>query len=431
MRRPTRVAGLLALALATTTACTSGGDDAPEAQQSFTPVAPVAVALGGAALPEPLRLGVVVTSRSARGQGTEVAGLAAGARVAQFRLSRDAAQPVELEVVDDRGTPAGALAAVQSLLDQDVAGIVYASQGAHLDAAVQAASDDGTAVLLPYDGRGGVADLPGVWRTGPSAQQAAARLGQLLSDRGLRRPVVLAGDGLGAQAAGLLGGRTVAIAPGPDLLAQARTATDTVAKGQADAIVVAASASSQAETVAALQAYDATAPVVLGPEALSPTFATRLTQLSAGGAATTSGQYFTVGVPQTDAATGTESAGFLAALRLAAQDDGVLSLLPGKTFDQQGAATADVRGHDAVLALARAAAKAGAVDPASVRTALQGLVLDAASGAAGPALDFSRPLALADEDVVVLQATTRLPDQRAGIEEPAPGLTWFPVPATG
>lgn len=431
MRRPARLlAGALALVAVTATGCTDE-PDSPEVQASFTPVAPPAVALAGTAeLPAPLTLGVVVSTTSERGQGSEDLPLAAGARVAEFRAGREAQQPVRLQVVDDAGTAEGALAAVQSLLDARVAGIVYASHGSHVDAAVQAATAAGTAVLLPYDGRS--ADVQGVWRTGPSAAQVATAVQDLLADRGASRPYVLVGDGVGAEVGELApADRRATVVVGNPLLQQAQAATTAVAEGRADALVVAGSATTQAEVLAALQESDATAPVVLGPDALSPVFAAALRNLSASGAATTAGQYFSVGLPTTDVSPDEGVAAFLAALRLAAQDPAVTALTSPVSFAEQGAATADVRSHDAVVALVRAALAAGSVEPSAVRAALAGLQLTAADGLAGPPLDFRSPQALGEGGVAVLQATTRASDQRAGVAEQGPALSWFPVPGDG
>jgi branched-chain amino acid transport system substrate-binding protein len=423
-------AALLGLALVLT-GCTSDGEE-PEAQRSFSPVAPPAVALAGTGeLPAPLTVGVVVSSASPRGEGSDDLPLAAGARVAEFRAGRDASQPVRLEVVDDLGTPEGAQAAVQSLLEAGVAGIVYASHGEHVDAGVRAATAAGTAVLLPYDTRPGVATT-GAWRTGPSDEQVADVVQELLADRGASRPYVLTGEGVAPAVAALAPPELRAeVSAGSALLERAAAAAASVAEGRADALVVSASASTQAEVLAALQEADSAAPVVLGPDALSPAFGTALSSLSESGAATTAGQYLSVGLPATDVSADEGIAGFLSALRLAAQDPQVKALRGDAAFAEDGAASADVRSHDAVVALVRAALTAGSVEPGAVRTALAGLRLDAADGLAGPPLDFTRPQALGDDGVTVLQATTRATDQRSGVVEQAPVLTWFPVPDAG
>jgi branched-chain amino acid transport system substrate-binding protein len=167
-------------------------------------------------------------------------------------------------------------------------------------------------------------------------------------------------------------------------------------------------------------------PVVLGPAALAPAFAGRLTQLGAEGGATTAGQFLTVGPAAGDTSPGAGTTAFLAAVRVAASDADLPALTGDDGFGAAGAATADVRSHDAVLALAAAAAKAGSGAPRDVLTALRGLTVDAGDGLAGPELSFGTPQALGDEGVAVLQATTRGPGR--GVAEDAPALSWFVLP---
>ena len=190
-----RALGSLAVAAVLTSGCTSGGGEETE-QEDFAPAAAPAVEIGLLQdAPEPLRIGVVVTSTGARGEGAEFAAPAAGARVAEFRLDEPDADHVELEVVDDRGTAEGAVAATEQLVASGVAGIVYASAGAHLDPALTVAEAARTAVLLPYETRATTAGTS--WTTGPSEIQVAERITDLLADRGQKAPLVFTGEGAG------------------------------------------------------------------------------------------------------------------------------------------------------------------------------------------------------------------------------------------
>jgi branched-chain amino acid transport system substrate-binding protein len=423
-----RLIGGLALAALTVSGCTGGGDSDDTNAEEFTPAPPPAVELsllGDQA--EPVRLGVVVTSGGPRGEGAEFAALAAGARVAEFRLDEGDDDRVELEVADDRGTSEGAVTATRQLLDSGVAGIVYASAGPHLDAALPLAAAADTAVLLPYDSRDGGSG-EAAWRTGPSAGQVTDRISALLAERGQRAPLVLTGEGTGEDLATLADpALRVPLTAGDALAGQVAAAARPLTDGGADAVVVGASAETSAETVAALQGVVPTLPVVLAPSALAPAFGGRLAELGAGGTATTAGQFLTVGPAVSDSSTEPGVAHFLAAVRLAAQDASVPALLAPGTFGQNGAATADVRSHDAVLALATAARQAGSTDPGDVLTALRELELGADDGLAGPELTFGSGQALADDGVAVLQATTR--GSGRGVEQGAPALAWFVLPA--
>jgi branched-chain amino acid transport system substrate-binding protein len=418
-----RLIGGMVLTAVAVTGCTSGGDGGETAD--FRPAAAPEVGVPLLAGSEqPVRIGVVVTGAAARGQGAEYAAPAAGARVAEFRLDQGGDR-VTLEVVDDRGTPEGAAAAVRQLVDGGVAGIVYASAGSHLDPGLDVAAAAGTAVLLPYETR---TDLAGdsAWRTGPSADQVADLVSSLLSERGQRSPLALTEDGAGDALAGLAApARRSGLTPGDALPGQVATAAATLAQG-ADGVLVDASAETAAETVAALQGTAPAVPVVLAPPALSPAFAARLTELGSSGAATTAGQFLTVGPAVADSSPEDGVVRFLAAVRLAAQDAALPALTGTDTFAVAGAGTADTRSHDAVVALAAAAAEAGSTDPGEVLAALRGSTLGADAGLAGPGLDFTDVQALALEDIAVLQATTRGPERGVGAAEPA--LSWFVLP---
>ena len=427
MRRWQGYVALAAVAVVTA-GCTSGGeDDKAAAEASFSPAAAPAVEVAPTGeLPGPLTVGVVVTSTSARGEGAEYAALATGARVAEFRLDEGGDDRAQLTVVDDRGTSEGAVAATRTLLDAGVGGIVYASAGPHLDAALELAAAGQTAVLLPYETRDELAGDT-AWRTGPSDEQVAEQLDTLLSGRGQRAPLVLTAEQTGSDVAALADdSRLTELTAGDALAGQVATAVAALTGGTADALVVAASAETSAETVAALQGLAPTAPVVLGPAALAPAFAARLTDLGASGGATTAGQFLTVGPAVTDSSGSPEVARFLAAVRLAAQDTDLPALFQGDTFAEVGAATADVRSHDAVLALAAAAVGAGSTEPSAVLTALRSLQVGADDGLAGPALSFTQRQALPDDGVAVLQATTRGAER--GVEQDAPALSWFVLP---
>ena len=163
------------------------GSSAPK----HTPVPGPTVGLAtAAAVPGPLSIGVVVSSTSAEDEGAQDLPLAAGARVAQYRLNLG--HPVDLVVQDDHGTAEGATAAVQALLDKHVAGIVYASEGEHLAPGLQLAAAAHTAVLLPYaDQLPTTADSSSARLSGPTRAQTVDRLTSSLRTRGLQRPLVI------------------------------------------------------------------------------------------------------------------------------------------------------------------------------------------------------------------------------------------------
>ena len=116
------------------------------------------------------------------------------------------------------------------------------------------------------------------------------------------------------------------------------------------------------------------------------------------------------------------------ALRSAAADPAVEDFFDGEPFASV-AGSADTRSHDAVLALAHAAAGAGSAEPSAVADALGSLRLDRADGLTGAGLDFTSQAALPADQVVALQGTTQDPGVRPEPgSAPSPRLFWFAVP---
>lgn len=417
MRR-SLVAAAVALPLLLLAGCSDDGDKGPR----YAPVGPPAVALSAKGLPAAVKVGLIVSATSPLGEGADFLAPAAGARVATYRLTKGGAA-VDLAVVDDHGDAAAATKAVDDLVAQGVVGIVAATRGSHLDAALKHAADKRVAVLLPYATR--VPDGASTsWLTGPSAPQVRSSVEALLRDQRLSSPWVVHGEGYDSAVLGL------ATASSDTALRAGQSPRDAVAAAlqalrtkRADSVVVAASADTSAALVAELQGAAGGVPLVLGPAATTPRFAG---QLAAGqttdGTATTAGALYSVG----SAGKGTEA--FLAAVQVAAGDDALRSLLGRTSFGQAGSATADEASHDAVVALVRAAAKAGKADAGAVLDALGVMTLGSADGLAGPSLDFTDPAAVPSEAVVGLASTTQDTGDRVGVPEARPALTWFALP---
>ncbi|GAB3787694.1 ABC transporter substrate-binding protein [Nocardioides ungokensis] len=422
------VAGLATLALAAgLTACSSSASE--EAQGA--PARPAPVALDAVQAPDEVKVGVLVSLTSAPGEGSDWSKAAEGARVAAYRFGLGDVS-VTLRPMDDKGTSKGAAAAVQRLASDGVSGIVVASEGDHVRAAVDAASKAGIPVLLPYETD--AAGLPDhAWVTGPDRAQVASALTSALSDRGVSRPALV--DAGGGKPDGMSPSASYRFHAGddPTKLADAIAKQAGAGKGP-DSVLVSGPAQLQATVVQALQGANVTLPVFLTPDALSPAFATTLAGLDG----TLSGSLTTVGPDAGDVAAmgsgddGQALSAYFAALRATAGDSKVTDFFDGQPFATVSD-DADTRSHDAVVALVAAAAKAGSVDPADVADALAGLQVTHADGLAGPSLDFSSPDALADDEVAVLQASTQSPGLRpvaATPGPPAPQLFWFTAPSS-
>ena len=421
-RRSRLLLGLAASAVLVTTSACSGSEEPAETGR---PVSPPAVELSPEGAPESMSIGVVVSLTSAPGEGSQWNEAAEGAQVAAYRYGLG---DVDVTIVprDDRGTAKGADQAVRSLADEGVSGIVLATEGKHLARALDAASETGVPVLLPYEDN--ASGLPeGAWTTGADAGQLSATLTAALESAGVDRPVVV---DAGGGPVDVDEASTLSLRPGGDAAALAtRIVRLSRSAARADSVVVSGPAEAQAQMIQALQERNVELPVFLTDDAVSPVFATALDESGA----SLSVPLTTAGLDTDDVAAlapGTEGAAvsaYLAALRVTAEDGDVTDFFDEEDFETV-AGEADVRSHDAVVALVTAAAAAGSADPAAVRDALAGLTPDQGDGLAGPALDFSSSAAVPSDSVVPLQATTQDPGLRPVDLAGAPRLYWFESP---
>ena len=385
----------------------------PGAPVATDPVATtVPVALSAKDVPAGTLIGVVVTLGSQTGEGAQWKDAAQGAAVAERRFDMGGT-PVDIATRNDKGSAAGARAAVQELVAEGAAGIIVATDGKHVGGALEAARDAGVPLVLPYLS-GELETEAQAWRTAPAPAQVSTALTSILA--GSERTLLI--DAGGAPE-GVSVASTLEVGPGEDAAAVAAkaarlTGTPSAAdeadagdgkpvktvKDPADAILLSGSAWQQGLLVQALQAADVAVPVVLTPSATSPVFASSLQQ--AGG--TLSGRLLTVGADAGDAvalrsdAPGRGMSAFLAGLRMHANDPQARNLTGDREFSAV-AGSADSRSHDAMVAMVRAVSAAGSNDPKLVGAALGTLSVGPADGIAGPALDFSNREALTGEPV--------------------------------
>ncbi|VXC55456.1 ABC transporter substrate-binding protein [Nocardioides sp. AX2bis] len=422
-------AALLAL---TVTSC-SGDDPEPEeetAGSSAAPAAPATVPLEAEGLPEGAAVGVVVSLASAGDSGAQWNEAAEGAEVAAYRLGLGGT-PVDVVAADDRGTIDGAAQAVRDLADQGVAGIVVASSGPHVSGAVDAAVETGVPLLMPYAPNPSLPDGAPVWLTGPSQTTITDELTRAIGAAGVSKPVLV--DAGGGELPTLAPAAQRALAVTAPVSAADRLSTEIARLADAaevDSVVVTGPAARQAVMVRALQGSAVSLPVFLSPDALSPVLARDLVEADG----SLSSEMVTVGEEASDVAalspgaTGESLSAYFAAVRAAAADPAVEDFFDGEPFATI-AGSADTRSHDAVVALARAAAAAGSTEPGAVADALGGLRLGRGDGLTGSGLDFTSQRALPADQVVALQATSQDPGVRpVSGSAPAPRLFWFAVP---
>lgn len=407
----------------------------------------VPVALSSHPVPANTMIGVMVTLGVSEVEGTAWGQPAQGAAVAAARLDWGGTA-LRLVVEDDRGSERGAANAIRRLAERGVSGIVIATAGPQIAAAVAAARVAQVPVVLPYaDLPRGDADAPGAWTFTPTAAEIGAGLrrhlagfshplhielgGELAPGLGPRetvRPVGTDLEGLAAQVAERTGAASMPVAERRGIDAPAALPEAEPGAPRADVLVMNGPARLMGTMVATLQEKHVTSPIVLAPSALSPQFARSVDE--AGGVLSPDLQTF--GAAGGDAlalkptSEGRSMSAYLQSLRRLAEDPHGTNLTADMSF-ADAAPWADSRSHDAVLALVAAVSRARSGDPIRVNQALSTLALVAGDGIAGPPLDFSRAHA-SSAPVRLLHVTS----ESLGLRPEAGDSivpTWFPAPA--
>lgn len=414
----------LGVALAAS-ALVAGGLSACGEDDSYEAVPPVSAELTAKTFDDGVKIGVITTLGNA--EGSEWRDAAEGIRVA---VARFAMGGTKISVVNqsDGGTYDGAAKAVDTLVDQGVSGIIVASSGEHVEGAVKEAGDTGVPLLLPYDTS--TKDLPpNAWLTGPDDKATSEALQAAVKAGGITSPFVInAGGGIPA---GFEQDPRRPYYAGSDPSKVAKVAAKQTQRRQdaADGIVISGTGPLQGQIVQALQRAGADVPYVLTSDALSPVFASTLSK--SGGSL--SGEFLTAGPDVGEPAAlrpsgqGRALAAYYSGMRLAAENTSTKDLLGERSFASV-AGSADVRSHDAVVALVRAAERSLSQKPSAVAEALRKLQLGADDGLAGPALDFSASVAMSEEDVVPLQASDQTTGLRPTSKKAEPHLAWFSLP---
>lgn len=415
-----RSVAVVAVALAATLSVSACSSDETSKTEDVVAAAPLALSIDKA--PDQMKIGVITSLSSRDGEGSDWAANANGAKVAAYRLGLGGTD-VQLTAIDDKGDSQQAVAAVESLQKQGVAGIVMATGGDHVSAALESAADMKIPVVLPY--YQGADELPDTSRmVGPSASQVGTATRKALSANQVSRPLLV---NAGAPSpAGLSPAVTVGF--NADTLTADVKAH--VAEGEkADSVVVAGSAVQQALAVARIQAAGLNVPIILTPQARSSVFATTLNdeQGSLSTALTTVGANTGDPVAQVNSTDGGAMSAFLSAVREMASDNTQRNLVGDQSFSAVSNA-ADVASHDGVLALVDAAASANSTKSEDLVAALPSLRLDHANGLVGPSLDLSVTESLPDASVVTLASS----NQRLGLrpDQSATRLEWFATPTS-
>ncbi|HVV37394.1 MAG TPA: hypothetical protein VHC63_12370 [Acidimicrobiales bacterium] len=332
------------------------------------------------------KVGLIVSSA---GPGADLKDMAAGAYIAAFRLNeaKTGNSHVELAVQDDNGTPDGATAAVNNLVDQGVIGIVYASTGEQLLAGAATAAEKGVAVVYPYADDHRIVDQGATsYLASPTIEQVASKLADKTKDAGKIALLRQAGSYGDAGKAALVADGLSFVSDTPITATDPISATGIVA-GAPDAVIVFADAATSLAAADALSTAGYSGALLFGDRAAVPAFGHGVAGSLA--PAVNDGALSVGTWAGPDLPTAAADAFYLA--RDKAVSSGAVSA--DLTF-------ADFRSHDAVLALVHAAeAKA---DRADVLDAIKNVATDAVTGTVGAPDDFSQQLAFNDKNVALL-----------------------------
>ena len=420
MKRRWSAIVLTAVLLAGLSACTTKDVPPPSASPAY----PASVALPSTPQIQFSGLAIGVLTAPLAGPGAEYRQVANGAQIAAFRFGLDGLK-ITFQIAADDGTSEGALAAMQTLLDAKVAGVIVAGAGDHLNDALSAAAAAGMPVLLPYDYS--IRAAAPIYRTGPSAAALATGLKNAVTSSDVSHPLVITQSGYAATT-----GWGQALAYTDDPVATAQAAVQAVNDGQADTVVIEAAADVQSAIVNQIQSLEGNKqlPIVLTPQALTPAFSANL-----GEVADLRGVLMTVGQNTGDAvalqqdAQGQRTSAFLQSVRMAADNPGVKNIF-GDGPIAPVAYCADTASHDAVVVLVRAAEKVAAGSAPNMAAALIGLSLSDTDGLVGGPLDFTQPDALGANQIVTLFASSQTPGLRPALpENTTEPLTWVAITA--
>lgn len=332
-----------------------------------------------------LRIGVIVTIGDASAEGSQWNTAAAGAQVAVERLNRSG-RNITLITQDDKGSNDGAVDAVQTLIDQEVSGIIIASNGNHLTAGIATAQDAGVPVILPYQEATGQA-----WSLAPTTEQITQRTTEYTKYSA--RTYLIQQEG---RSTPFSAHETHPYSPGTDphdlLKPIAEYINRAEHKNNTYSIIIDADAYTLANLHRAIQEAGIRANVLLSHDATSPALAAALTHSDPAAAinlnAITVGHNIDDAVALQPDAAGRSMSAYLQMIKLMSAEN-TTSLYGDQPFSAL-AYSADARAHDSVLAMVKAAEKAKSKKPADISAALNALTLTPSDGVTATSYDFTQ-----------------------------------------
>ena len=159
-----------------------------------------------------------------------------------------------------------------------MSGVVLATSGSHVTAALDAADAAGLPALLPYETDPTVLDghENRAWLTGPYTEALDAAVSSALSQTGVHAPFVV--DAGGALPSTVSATQSYSYSDGADTKPMTDALTDAAGAGSVDCVVIAGSAHAQATVVRAIEGTGTALPIILTPQARSSAFPAALVE---------------------------------------------------------------------------------------------------------------------------------------------------------
>lgn len=362
-------------------------------------------------------IGMILTIGNEAAEGSQWNQAASGAQVAAERFTRGGAD-INLVTEDDRGSEDGARKAVQALADKKVSGIIIATSGPHVQAAIDAASVLKIPVILPY-----TQALGDSWSLQPASSVVTEKVRSATSQ--VSRVIRLDQQGFVSLDVPAENTISVGAETNTDQLAQ-NLAKQTKDATKSYAVVINADAYLQGRIMRSLQSNAINAQVYLSSEATSPAFSQTLMKDQ---------QVSTVDAQSPGIATGDSVAlrpdgqgrsmsAYLQTVKILSDSDQSTNALGDQKF-KDVAGAADSRAHDAFVALVRAMEKADSHDPQKVHDAISTMALSASDGITGPSYNFAQQQVPQDSSVTMLSATVGDIEMRRSTTDTSPAVVWF------
>lgn len=363
-------------------------------------------------------IGLLITVGNENAEGSEWNQAAAGAQVAVERFNRSGAD-ITLVTEDDRGTVSGAVAAVRSMADQNVSGIIVATRGEHLKEAVYLAQQLDIPLIFPYHSL----DAEGTWSF--QADDQSMKNLMTVHSAGQRLIRVDQENFGGVEYAA---DQVVNVTADTDTEQLARDLSQQVKDSKVPvAIAINADPYLQARIVPSLQDLGVDAELILDPGATSPAFGS---SYLSGDVKRSTINAVSIGYNSGDAVAlqsdgeGRSMSAYLQMVKIMSDSSNATSPLGDHPFSAVAGA-ADSRSHDSLVALVRAMERSPSNKAKDVKETLQGLKLSPADGITSGSVDFSSQHVVQAKPILLAASIGNL-DMRGSLPSATVGVQWFP-----